>query len=282
LNSAFVLAAVQQARGRPEEALQALERANAYLLETRSESVLPVHGGYRAELALAQGDLETAIQWARTVGPLVPLGFMATFFAPQLTRPKVLLAMNTPASRQEAGEALAELHAFVTSTHNTRFTIEVLALLALLHAAKGDEPAALRALEEALLLAQPGGLVRVFVDLGPDMERLFERLAERYTTRAHVEHVLQAFRSTPFIHAAHPGRQTLLSEARLVEPLTNRELEVLELLARRLSNKEIAQRLFVSPQTVKRHTANIYQKLGVHGRREAVETARSLHVLPQP
>jgi ATP/maltotriose-dependent transcriptional regulator MalT len=67
----------------------------------------------------------------------------------------------------------------------------------------------------------------------------------------------------------------------LVEPLTNRELEVLELLARRLRNKEIAQSLFLSPQTVKRHTANIYLKLGVHGRREAVEKATSLGILPQ-
>ena len=281
LHNGFVLAAVQQARGLPEQALQVLERANTYLLETRSEPVMPVHDGYHAELALAQGDLDTAAHWARTVGPLVPLGIMGFFYAPQLTLPKVLLAMNTPASRQQAGEALAKLRAFVTAAHNTRFTIEVLALQALLHAAEGDEPAGLQALEQAVLLAQPGGLVRVFVDLGPSMAGLFEQLAIRGIAEAHVEHVLEAFRSAPFTPLAYPGGQPRPSQAHLIEPLTGRELEVLELLARRLSNKEIAQRLVVSPETVKRHTANIYQKLGVHSRRDAVEKARSLRILPQ-
>jgi len=282
LHSAFVLAAVQQARGLLEQALQTLERATAYLLETRSEPVLPVHDGFRAEIALAQGDLDYAVRWARTMGPLVPLRHMAFFYAPQLTRPKILLAMNTPASRHQAADALAKLHAFVTATHNTRSTIEVLALQAMLHAADGDEPAALRALEQAVLLAQPGGLVRVFVDLGPAMARLFERLEERGVVSAHVEHVLDAFRSSPLTPLANfPGGQPRPSQAQLIASLTGRELEVLDLLARRLSNKEIAQRLFVSPQTVKRHTANIYQKLGAHGRREAVEMARSLGILPQ-
>jgi LuxR family maltose regulon positive regulatory protein len=280
LHNAFVLAAVQQACGLPDQALQTLERANAFLLETHSEPVMPVHGGYRAELALAQGDPDYASHWARTVGPLVPLGIMAFFYAPQLTLPKVLLAMNTPTSRQEAAETLAELHAFVTATHNTRFTIEVLALQALLQAAESDEPAALRALEQAVHLARPGGLVRVFVDLGPAMERLFQRLAERGGPAAHhVEHVLDVFRSVPFVRVASVSGPPRPSRAQLVEPLTNRELEVLELLARRLSNKEIAQRLVLSPQTVKRHTANIYLKLGVHGRREAMEKGRALGIL---
>ena len=86
---------------------------------------------------------------------------MAFFYAPQLTLSKVLLTINTPDSRQQAAAALARLHAFVTEIHNTRFTIEVLAMQALLHHAEGNEPAALQALEQAVALAQPGGFVRV-------------------------------------------------------------------------------------------------------------------------
>ena len=86
---------------------------------------------------------------------------MAFFYAPQLTLPKVLLAMNTPASRQQAAAALARLHAFVTEIHNTRFTIEVLAMQALLHHVEENEPATLQALEQAVALAWPGGSVRV-------------------------------------------------------------------------------------------------------------------------
>ena len=92
---------------------------------------------------------------------------MAYFHAPQLALPKILLAQNTTASLAQAAEALTRLHAFVTSIHNTRFTIEVLALEALLHHAQGDKQAALAALEQAVTLAQPGGFVHVFVDLGP-------------------------------------------------------------------------------------------------------------------
>ena len=104
--SAFVLAAIHQARGLPEEARLVLDRVNDYLVETRSEALLPLVQAFGAELAARQGDVDTAGRWAATVGPLVPFGLMAFFYAPQLTLPKVLLAMNTPASRQQAAAAL--------------------------------------------------------------------------------------------------------------------------------------------------------------------------------
>jgi LuxR family maltose regulon positive regulatory protein len=113
------------------------------------------------------------------------------------------------------------------------------------------------------------------------MARLFERLAKRGVAEAHVEHVLEAFGSDPSPPLAYPGGPARPSQAHLIEPLTDRELRVLELLARRYSNKEIAGRLVLSPATVKRHTANIYQKLGVHSRRAAVDKATALGILPQ-
>ena len=178
-HSAFVLAAIHQARDLPEEARLVLDRVNDYLVETHSEALLPLVQAFGAELAARQGDIDTAGRWAATVGPLVPFGIMAFFYAPQLTLPKVLLAINTPASRQQAAAALSRLHAFVTETHNTRFTIDVLALQAMLHHAEGNEPAALQALEQAVALAEPGGFIRVFVDLGPALAGLLEQLARR-------------------------------------------------------------------------------------------------------
>ena len=191
--SAIVLAAIHQARGLPEEARLVLDRVNDYLVEIHSEALLPLVQAFGAELAARQGDLDTAGRWAATVGPLVPFGIMAFFYAPQLTLPKVLLAMNTPASRQQAAEALSRLHAFVTETHNTRFTIDVLALQALLHHAEGNEPAALQALEQAVTLAQPGGFIRVFVDLGPALVGPLERLAVRGIAPGYIEQILHAF-----------------------------------------------------------------------------------------
>ena len=216
-HSAFVLAAIHQARGLHEEARLVLDRVNDYLVETHSEALLPLVQAFGAELAASQGDFDTAGRWAATVGPLVPFGIMAFFYAPQLTLPKVLLAMNTPASRQQAAAALARLHAFVTETHNTRFTIEVLALQALLHHAEGNEPAALQALEQAVALAQPGGFIRVFVDLGPAMVGLLEQLPVRGIAPGYIEQILLACPpiSSPSSHQPSPSPQP-----NLVEPLT--------------------------------------------------------------
>jgi LuxR family transcriptional regulator, maltose regulon positive regulatory protein len=288
--SAFVLAAIHQARGLPEKARLVLDRVNDFLVETRSEALLPLVRAFGAELAARQGDIDTAGRWAATVGPLVPFGVMAFFYAPQLTLPKVLLAMNTPASRQQAAAALARLHAFVTGTHNTRFTIEVLAMQALLHHAEGNEPAALQALEQAVALAQPGGFVRVFVDLGPAMAGLLEQLAGRGIAPGYVEQILHAFSSFHSARSSLPisssSSHSLIPstrpapQANLIEPLTWRELEVLALLAQRLSAKEIAQCLVISEATAKKHCANIFQKLAVNNRRQAVTAAIDLGLLP--
>ncbi len=278
VQSAIVLASIHQARGLPQDARLALDQVNDYLVEMRSEALLPLVQAYRAELAARQGDTDSASVWAATFGPLIPSNIMAFFYAPQLTLPKVLLAINTPESRQQATDALARLHTFVTQTHNTRFTIDVLALQARLHQAEGNEPAALQALQRAVALAKPGGLIRVFVDLGRDMAALLQRLARRESGSEYIAHILRAFPAfpPPFPSPTRPAPQ-----ATLIEPLTWREQEVLALLAQRLSGKEIAQRLTLSEATVKRHCANIYQKLAVSGRREAVSAAVGLGLLPK-
>ena len=276
LNSAFILAAVHQARGRRERARSALELANGYLLEIRSEPIVPVYQGFDAEMAMRQGDMETAVRWAATIGPIVPLGAMGFFYAVQLTQSKVNLAINTPASRHQAAMKLSELYDFVTSTHNTRFTIDVLALQALLHAAEGDEAAALDALEQAIILAQPDQIIRVFADLGPRLTPLLVRLRLRGVAGHFIDQILEAMPTET--GARQPV--TVLAQSGLVEPLTPREMDVLELLARRMTDKEIAAELHISDRTVMRHTANLYQKLGVNNRRDCVTVAISLGILP--
>jgi LuxR family maltose regulon positive regulatory protein len=158
------------------------------------------------------------------------------------------------------------------ATHNVRFQIEAVALQALVHEVLGDSRAALGALERALSLARPASVIRLFVDQGPGMAKLLRRLAAPRARREHVDHILSAF---AWAHVGPPaGRPPSLSE-----PLTERELEVLALLAEHLSNKEIAARLVISAETVKMHASNIYRKLGVEGRRQAVARATALGLL---
>jgi len=283
VQSAIVLAAIHQARGRSDEARLALDRVNDYFVETRNEALQPLVQGFAVELAAMQGDLSTANSWASRVGVHVPLSLMAFFYAPQLTLPKLLLAQDTPASRQQAAEALTRLYDFVTTTHNTRFTIEVLALQALLQDAQGDERAALALLERAVALAEPGGFIRLFADLGLRMAHLLDRLRQIGVAPGYTDRILQAFgESAPAASSQRvTGSAAISPQGRtvLIDPLTDREREVLALLAQRLSNKEIAQALVISPQTVKRHATNLYQKLQAGGRREAVAKATRFGLL---
>lgn len=279
LQSVFIDALIHQARGQPNQARQQLDGAFAFLQETTNQALIPLTQAFQADLAVRQGDLGAARHWATTIGPFLPLSLMPYFYAPQLTLPKILLAQSTAASLAQATEVLARLHAFVTANHNTRFTIEILALQALLHDTQGDEQAALARLQQAVSLAEPGGFIRLFVDLGPRLANLLGRLRQVGPSSPYINRILRAFSdSTP----AAPRPQPAVSpreHLELVEPLTDRELEILALLAQRLTAKEIAQALVISPMTVKRHASNIYGKLQVNGRREAVAKATRLGLL---
>ncbi len=276
LQCALVRASIHQARGEHQPARLALDQVREYLHEVGSAALEPFLDAFAAELDVRQGDLDTAGRWAMTVGPYIPIRIMlpALFYAPQFTLPRVLLAMNTPASRRQAADILAQARDFVASTHNTRFTIDVLAMQALLCAAEGDEPGALLALRQALTLARPGGLIRVFVEFGAPMARLLSTLARHGgALDGFAQQVLRAF------PAASQLAKPIFQPVPPIEPLTLREQEILELLAQRLSAKEIAQRLFISDRTVKRHCANISEKLGVNSRREAVDAALAMGLL---
>ena len=277
--STLLRALIHQARGQPEQARQVADEARRYLSEIRRERLMPFAEAFQAELALRQGDLAATDVWATGTGRALPLTVMSLFYQPQLALPKILLAQNTPTSRREAAEALSRLYDFVTRTHNTRFTIEVLALQALLQDAEGDQRAALALLGQALLLAEPGGFIRLFADLGPRMEGLLARLEPTGVAPEYAGRILQAFGgSAPAI----PNQSAAVSDmgrTELVEPLSEREREILALLAQRLTDKEIAQALTISLLTVKKHAGNIYQKLQVSGRREAVAKAHLLGLL---
>ena len=175
---------------------------------------------------------------------------------------------------------MAQLHAFVTDTHNIRVTIQVLALQAMLNDAQGNEQAALTLLQQAISLAEPGGFIRLFVDLGPRLATLLKRLRHVGGDSDYTGQILQAFDEfTPALPPPIQPASTLDQQTELIELLTAREHEILTLLGQRLTDKEIAQALVISHLTVKRHTSTIYQKLQVNGRREAVAKAIRLGLL---
>jgi LuxR family maltose regulon positive regulatory protein len=138
-------------------------------------------------------------------------------------------------------------------------------------------------LEEAIQLAQLGGFVRLFVDLGPAMAEMLGQLRRQGIAVEYITEILAVF-----AEQATDGRRNTTTESSylvlrpsssFMEPLTPRELEVLSLLARHLTNRQIAEELVISPVTVKTHTLRIYRKLDVRGRQQAVARAQELDIL---
>jgi LuxR family maltose regulon positive regulatory protein len=128
--------------------------------------------------------------------------------------------------------------------------------------------------------AEPEGFVRVFVDEGPPMARLLYEALTRGIAPDYARRLLAAF-PVAEPEQADPSK-TRAPKSGLIEPLSERELKVLQLIAAGLTNPEIASRLFLSLNTVKAHSRNIYGKLGAHSRTQAVARARALGVLPTP
>ena len=159
-----------------------------------------------------------------------------------------------------------------------------MAMQALAHDARSDEPTAFEKLVEVLRLAEPDQIIRPFLDLGSDMADLLNRLGKQNVSLKFVGFLLRAFRNemTGAAQSDLSVPKTIkqqFSEVTNLDALSKREYEVMSLLAQRLSNKEIAEKLFVSLDAVKKHLYNIYQKLNVKNRRQAVEKARALGIV---
>jgi LuxR family maltose regulon positive regulatory protein len=185
----------------------------------------------------------------------------------------------------QANELLARLLHAAEATGRQAACLEVLVLQAMALKMQGDDTAAMRSLERALTLAQPGSYVRVFVNEGESMRALIARYETQYGSHAggvspaFVEKLLAAFPLTAR-HSTTPASifRKQHSES-LVEPLSDREIEVLRLVAAGLSDRQAAEELVVAVGTVKRHLNNAYGKLGVHSRTQALARAAELGLL---
>jgi LuxR family transcriptional regulator, maltose regulon positive regulatory protein len=282
------LAWIRQATGDHAGALEAMSEAGrvAPSPDVAALSLLNPVPAQRARLLLAQGDVTAAARWMNQRG-LQPDDQPSYPREPEyLVLARVLLAEQAP---DQALGLLWWLHELAAGQGRVSSVIEIRALLALALAASGDERGALAALAEALALAAPEGYVRVFVDEGAPMASLLGRLAapskqERVAAAEYVPPDYLARLLTSFPPAAartsHPaGRAVAGRVPGLVEPLSERELEVLQLLATGRSNQQIAEELVVALDTVKKHVSHLLDKLGAANRTQAVARARELELL---
>jgi LuxR family transcriptional regulator, maltose regulon positive regulatory protein len=278
------LAWIRQAQGDVDGALDAVEGAERAGPRPEVTSLLNPVPAQRARLQLAQGDVAAAARWTqqRGLGPDDEPDYPRE--REYLVLVRVLVAQDLP------GHALALLNRMLkaaTAQDRTGSVIEIRALQALALAANGDETIAVDVLAEALTLACPRGFIRVFADEGAPMGALLGHLIAAQRAEQAVAGSVPLDCLARVLHAvgenyALPVTQRGAAAAvpGLVHPLTDRELEVLALLAVGTPNSRIAAELVVTLDTVKKHVSHLLGKLGAANRTEAVTRARQLGLLP--
>jgi len=266
------LAMVEQARGNEKQADSIIDKARQIAIEfdaTEMDDALVDITQVR--VLLARGDVSGAARCVENwhLDEADPSMFDLREIQ-QLTRARLYIA------QERTEKALATLEPLLLSAERlgrVRRMIETLALRATALHVGGDSDQALTILARALELGEKAGFVRTFVDIGRPMTSLLHEAASRGLSPEYVGRLLAAFDA--------PGISADRTQP-LIEPLSERELEVLGCLAEGLSNREIAHKLHISLPTVKSHTRNIYGKLDVHNRKQAVSRAETLGILPPP
>lgn len=258
-----MLAILQQAMGDPAAAVCAIQTSDQL---AASHDVAPYtiaqNAACHVQLALAQGNLAAADYWGEQVTP--PADGYALYPRLGLARARLLLAHHQKAA---AAEALSEIY---ETARQAGWGAGLVAVRALQAVAATEPAGAFRFLEEALRQARPEGFARTFLDQGEPMRALLERLsAQGGELKEYILTLLSAFGAAGKVPITQP----------LVEPMSERELQILRLMADGLSNREIADKLVIGVGTAKSHVHHILAKLGGTSRTQAVAKARELGLL---
>lgn len=257
-----------------EDVIQSLE--NSTDEHDLPQSAIQQLSAWQARIWLAQDEMGLVSQWAATHKVNSESELLYTYEMVHIVYARILIVQGR---LDEAKSLLQRLLEKAEMGGRTASAIEILLLQALADHACGQIAQAIVTLKQALTLAEPGGFVRVFVDEGAWLATLLRKMkADGERERAYAFILLAAFGRQEDRHGSPPVTHGASPQS-LIEPLSQRELEVLQLISEGLTNQEIANRLYLSPNTVKVHTRNIYGKLGVHHRAEAAARARTLGLL---
>lgn len=266
--------AVAQARlyislGDLDSALQRLDEAEQVFVRTPLPIIHPIPA-LKARVWIKQGELEKAASWARQQNLSMgdELSYLHEF--EHITLARLLIAQNQAPA---AIELLVRLWTAAKNGNRIGSVIEILVLLAIANQTQDNDSAAFSALEQALTIAAPPGLVQVFVDESSAIGSLIYEALSQGIQPKFVKKIIEAVQ----LDDPKTAKPALGSE--WIEPLSNREIEVLQLIAEGLTNQEIAAQLYITLNTVKGHTRNIFAKMGVKNRTKAVAKGKILGIL---
>lgn len=283
MNSMYTLALTYQALGETEKVEETIDALQTYILELNNDAHFLELASILARLSLLNGDRAQAARWAERVNPAELKESPFVFEVKGITWSSVQIALGTEPGIKKATDKLEQLLAIADRTNIVKWMIRILANLALAYESSGRTEEGYVALKRAITLSQDGGFIRTFLELGAPMSWMLRKLLNQGFASQHIKKILIAFSEIDRLQAIDTDDPANLvrvsSETLLIEPLTHRESEILIQLAERHSNKEIADQFTISIFTVKKHTTNIYQKLGVNNREQAVAKARILGLL---
>jgi LuxR family maltose regulon positive regulatory protein len=269
-NAACALMCLYVAQGQPEKTEVVMQQTQSYLEEVNNDFLQHLFDLFQVELAIHRGDLAYAHQLLLPLPiDLLPPIWFWQYYVPHLTPIKLWVAEEKNLERALA--LLEEMDELLRKINRHIHRIDILALQAMVYKSLNNWPKALEKLSQSMALAAPGKFIRNYLDLGPKMQVLLRELYKQanpksMNDRSYIAQILAAFPKTD-------------ADNNAIDPLTMREQDVLELLAKDLSTQEIAGEMNITLGTTRTHIKHIYAKLGVHGRYEAVQRAKELELI---
>jgi LuxR family maltose regulon positive regulatory protein len=261
-------------KGMDKNVDELLGQLTSFAEEVGTYNIINFVRGFDAYIQLYRGNVSVALRWVNTMRDDVLRFPMLNLFQLDLVVAKILLASDDQKDIEKADKLINEMYNIIIETNNNRFLMDILILQAELFLRKNDKAGAVQNLGKVVRLAMERNFLRFFIHPDDSLLKLLVSMefdAEGFVYVGKIIQALQPVRKS--------GIKKTTANSGLIEPLSARELDVLNLMSENFINKEISTRLFISPGTVKRHSENIYGKLGVHNRKNAVIKARALGLI---
>lgn len=279
-HASIALSLVYIVRGDFNRVSNLCRKAMTRVIKDNNQAGIDLLRAFDAEIALYQGRLMEAAEWAADQDKAQPFLLPFLFYSPKITLIKILLSQNTPETWVQGVDFLNRYDDYLQSVNNRRFRIDTLAFKAIVHMERGDRNTARQSLNEALTIAERGNFLRIYTNTTIQLvDLLKQQLIQDDSKKSYITQILAVLIEEDANKKKCRPDYIPTYYKSLPRPLTNRELDVLQMLADRLQNKEIASSLNISNETVKFHLKALFKKLEVNNRQDAVHKAVYLGVI---